>query len=211
MYSQYQLQDDSGLLRETASQTSGPFVHIGLALEIAGFESRADEIWQDLAKDDAKGEHIELVGYVYDGNGEAVHDALIEMWQADSEGNYVSDFDNSKAFSGFGRSACATDGEFHFNTVKPGQVAFDGNKDAKLMAPHVNIAIFARGINLHLQTRAYFDDEQAANDNCPILNSVPSELRRKTLVAVKEKGEGKRRYRFDIYLQGAGETVFFDF
>ncbi|MEC5211234.1 protocatechuate 3,4-dioxygenase alpha subunit [Psychrobacter sp. PL15] len=210
MYSQYKLQDETGLLRETASQTAGPYVHIGLALEIAGFAARSDEIWQDLAKDDAEGEHIELVGYVYDGNGEAVHDALIEMWQADSGGNYVSDFDNKRPFSCFGRSACALDGEFHFNTVKPGQVAFDGKKGT-LMAPHVNIAIFARGINLHLQTRAYFDDEPTANANCLILNSVPSSERRQTLIAKKEPSDSKPRYRFDVYLQGDGETVFFDF
>lgn len=207
MYSQYKLQDETGLLRETASQTAGPFVHIGLALEIAGFESRSDEIWQDLAKEDAEGELIELVGSVYDGNGDLVHDALIEVWQADSHGNYIADFDNKKPFSGFGRSACAMEGDFYFHTIKPGQVDFDG----KTMAPHINIAIFARGINLHLQTRAYFDDEQAANENCPILNRVPSPVRRKTLIAVKEAGEGKPRYRFDIRLQGEGETVFFDF
>lgn len=207
MYSQYKLQDETGLLRETASQTAGPFVHIGLALEIAGFAARADEIWQDLASADAEGEHIELVGYVYDGNGDVVHDALLEIWQADSQGHYLADFDNKKPFRGFGRSACAVDGQFHFHTVKPGQVDFDG----KPMAPRVNIAIFARGINLHLQTRAYFDDEAAANDDCPILNGVPSTERRKTLIAVKEDGEGKPRYRFDICLQGDGETVFFDF
>lgn len=207
MYSSYKLQDKTGLLRETASQTAGPFVHIGLALEIAGFESRSDEIWQDLAKENAEGEHIELVGSVYDGNGDLVHDALIEIWQADSHGNYIADFDNKKPFSGFGRSACAMDGDFYFKTIKPGQVDFDG----KSMAPHINIAIFARGINLHLQTRAYFDDEQDANENCPVLNKVPSPVRRKTLIAVKEAGAGKPRYRFDIRLQGDDETVFFDF
>ncbi len=207
MYSQYKLQDETGLLRETASQTAGPFVHIGLALEIAGFESRSDEIWQDLAKENAEGEHIELVGSVYDGNGDLVHDALIEIWQADSHGNYTADFDNKKPFSGFGRSACAMDGDFYFKTIKPGQVDFDG----KSMAPHINIAIFARGINIHLQTRAYFDDEEAANENCPVLNKVPSPVRRKTLIAVKEAGAGKPRYRFDIRLQGDDETVFFDF
>ncbi|OLF38201.1 protocatechuate 3,4-dioxygenase subunit alpha [Psychrobacter sp. Cmf 22.2] len=207
MYSQYKSQDETGLLRETASQTAGPFVHIGLALEIAGFESRSDEIWQDLAKENAEGEHIELVGSVYDGNGDLVHDALIEIWQADSHGNYVADFDNKKPFSGFGRSACAMDGDFYFNTIKPGQVDFDG----KSMAPHINIAIFARGINLHLQTRAYFDDEETANEDCPILNRVPSPVRRKTLIAVKESNNGKPRYRFDIHLQGDDETVFFDF
>lgn len=207
MYNSYKLQDETGLLRETASQTAGPFVHIGLALEIAGFESRSDEIWQDLAKENAEGEHIELVGSVYDGNGDLVHDALIEIWQADSHGNYIADFDNKKPFSGFGRSACAMDGDFYFKTIKPGQVDFDG----KSMAPHINIAIFARGINLHLQTRAYFDDEEAANENCPVLNKVPSPVRRKTLIAVKEAGDGKPRYRFDIRLQGDDETVFFDF
>ena len=207
MYSQYKLQDETGLLRETASQTAGPFVRIGLALEIAGFESRSDEIWQDLAKENAEGEHIELVGSVYDGNGDLVHDALIEVWQADSLGNYIADFDNKKPFSGFGRSACAMDGDFYFKTIKPGQVDFGG----KSMAPHINIAIFARGINLHLQTRAYFDDEQDANENCPVLNKVPSPVRRKTLIAVKEAGAGKPRYRFDIRLQGDDETVFFDF
>lgn len=207
MYSQYKLQDDSGLLRETASQTAGPFVHIGLALEIAGFASRDDEIWETLAKDGAKGERIELVGRVIDGNGDMVRDALIELWQADSEGNYISRFDNKQAFSGFGRSACANNGDFHFYTVKPGQVDFDG----KPMAPHVNIAIFARGINLHLQTRAYFEDEAQANEACPILNSVPSPERRKTLIAKKEQDGDVPRYRFDIYLQGDDETVFFDF
>lgn len=207
MYSQYKRQDNTGLLRETASQTAGPFVHIGLALEIAGFASREDEIWQALAKEGAEGEHIELVGRVYDGNGDLVHDALIEMWQADSHGNYIANFDNKQPFSGFGRSACAANGDFYFNTVKPGPVEFDG----KLMAPHVNIAVFARGVNLHLQTRAYFDDEQARNEDCPILNAVPSLARRGTLIAKKEDGSHKPRYRFDIYLQGKNETVFFDF
>lgn len=207
MYSQYKLQDETGLLRETASQTAGPYVHIGLALEIAGFAARSDEIWQDLASADAEGEHIELVGYVYDGNGDVVRDALIEIWQADAKGDYLADFDNKKPFRGFGRSACALDGEFHFNTLKPGAVDFDG----KPMAPHINIAIFARGINIQLQTRAYFDDEPEANEHCPILTRVESLERRKTLIAVKEESEGKPRYRFDVYLQGEGETVFFDF
>lgn len=206
MYSQYKLQDDTGLLRETASQTAGPYVHIGLALEIAGFKSRDDEIWEDIAKQGAEGEHIELVGAVYDGNGELVRDALVELWQADSSGSYNKEFDNKKPFCGFGRSACATDGDYHFQTIKPGKVDFDG----KEMAPHVNIAVFARGINIHLQTRAYFADEQSANAECPILNRVEP-ARQHTLVAVKEEAEGKPRYRFDIYLQGANETVFFDF
>lgn len=207
MCSQYKLQDDTGLLRETASQTAGPFVHIGLALEVAGLAPRSDEIWRDLAKEGAEGQHIEFVGSVYDGNGDVVRDALIEIWQADSKGNYISEFDNNKPFNGFGRSACDLEGNFHFNTVKPGQVDFNG----KLMAPHINLTIFARGINIHLQTRAYFEDEQAANNSCPVLNRIPSEARRNTLIAVKEENTAKPRYRFDIYLQGNNETVFFDY
>ncbi|WP_019672840.1 protocatechuate 3,4-dioxygenase subunit alpha [Psychrobacter lutiphocae] len=207
MYSQYKLQDDTGVLRETASQTAGPYVHIGLALEVAGFASRDDEIWENLAKEGAEGQHIELIGAVYDGNGDLVRDALIEIWQADSQGEYIAEFDNKKPFSGFGRSACATDGHYHFYTIKPGRVDFDHQK----MAPHINVAVFARGINIHLQTRAYFDDEQEANSECPILSRIISPERQNTLIAVKEDTEEKPRYRFDIYLQGNNETVFFDF
>ena len=198
------------LLKETASQTAGPYVHIGLALDIAGLPPREEEIWNRLASDDAWGERIELVGRVIDGNGDTVRDALLEAWQADADGEYQCRFDLQAPFNSFGRTAATVenDGEWTFSTVKPGAVALP---DGRKMAPHVNLAVFARGVNVQLHTRLYFDDERDANDACPILNSVESPTRRRTLIATREEAGEQRRYRFDIRLQGEGETVFFDF
>ncbi|WFF40653.1 protocatechuate 3,4-dioxygenase subunit alpha [Salinicola endophyticus] len=198
------------LLKETASQTAGPYVHIGLALELAGLPPRDEEIGPRLAGDGAKGEHIDLVGRVIDGNGDTVRDALLEAWQADADGEYQCQFDLAAPFNSFGRSAATAenDGEWRFATLKPGAVAL---ADGRRMAPHVNLAIFARGINIQLQTRLYFDDEEAANAACPILNAIESVTRRQTLIAIRETREGRPCYRFDIRLQGEGETVFFDF
>lgn len=198
------------LLKETASQTAGPYVHIGLALELAGLPPRDEEIGPQLAGDAAKGEPIELVGRVIDGNGDTVRDALLEAWQADADGEYQCQFDLAAPFNSFGRSAATAhnDGEWRFTTIKPGAVAL---ADGRRMAPHVNLAIFARGINIQLQTRLYFDDETDANAACPILNAIESPTRRQTLIATRETREGRTCYRFDIRLQGEGETVFFDF
>ena len=79
------------------------------------------------------------------------------------------------------------------------------------MAPHINLTLFARGVNIHLQTRLYFDDESEANAQCPVLSRIESPVRRQTLIAKREEVDGKVRYRLDIRLQGEGETVFFDF
>ena len=198
------------MLRETASQTAGPYVHIGLALDIAGLPPREEEIWNRLASPEADGEAIELVGRVIDGNGDLVRDALLEAWQADAHGDYQCEFDLRAPFNSFGRTATTVenDGEWCFHTIKPGQVA---RRDGRLMAPHVTLAVFARGINIQLHTRLYFEDEAEANAACPVLNAVESPTRRQTLIATREEGEGKPRYRFDIRLQGEGETVFFDF
>ncbi|HLQ85348.1 MAG TPA: protocatechuate 3,4-dioxygenase subunit alpha [Salinisphaeraceae bacterium] len=197
--------------RETASQTAGPYVHIGLAPEIAGLPSRNEEVWNAMAQPDAEGEHIEIYGTVIDGNGDLVKDALLEAWQANTHGEYDCDYDLHKPFNSFGRTAAtvASGGEWLFATVKPGAVKM---ANGRVMAPHVNLAVFARGINVHLNTRLYFDDEAAANAQCPILNAVESAARRQTLLARREAGAGgKTRYRFDIRLQGERETVFFDF
>lgn len=199
------------MLKETASQTAGPYVHIGLALDIAGLPPRDDEIWNRMATPDAEGEPIEVVGTVIDGNGDLVKDALLEAWQADANGQYQCEYDRDKSFNSFGRTATTveTGGEWALTTIKPGGVT---TADGRVMAPHINLAIFARGINIQLHTRMYFDDEADANAVCPILNAVPSENRRKTLIARREAGDnGRPRYRFDIRLQGDGETVFFDF
>jgi protocatechuate 3,4-dioxygenase alpha subunit len=195
--------------KETPSQTAGPYVHIGLALAAAGIEPREHEIWNQLAKPDAPGEHILLLGEVYDGNGHLVRDSFLEIWQADANGHYDSDYDTEKAFNSFGRTATTFDGgEWTVHTVKPGVV---NNAAGVPMAPHVNISLFARGINIHLQTRLYFDDEAEANAKDPVLNLIEQPSRRQTLVAKRCEVDGKTAYRFDMRIQGEGETVFFDF
>ena len=197
------------LLQETPSQTAGPYVHIGLALAAAGNPARPVEIWSEMAKPGAPGEHILLLGNVHDGNGHLVRDSFLELWQANHEGVYDEDFDSEKAFNSFGRTATTFDsGEWTLNTIKPGVVK---NAAGVPMAPHINVSLFARGINIHLQTRLYFSDEPEANGKCPVLNLIEQPQRRETLIARRCEVDGKPAYRFDIYLQGPNETVFFDF
>ncbi|MGZ0785597.1 protocatechuate 3,4-dioxygenase subunit alpha [Pseudomonas sp. TKO26] len=197
------------LLPETPSQTAGPYVHIGLALAAAGNPTRPEEIWNQMAKPDAPGERILLIGHVYDGNGHLVRDSFLEFWQADSAGVYDPVFDTEKPFNCFGRTATTFDaGEWTLHTVKPGVV---NNAAGVPMAPHINLSLFARGINIHLHTRLYFADEPEANARCPVLNLIEQPQRRETLLAHPCEVEGLRAYRFDIRIQGEGETVFFDF
>nr|AIK66562.1 protocatechuate 34-dioxygenase alpha subunit [Arhodomonas sp. Seminole] len=194
----------TGMLKETASQTAGPYVHIGL--------DRREGL-NVVAGDGAAGERIRIEGVVYDGAGEPVRDALIEIWQANAHGKYdhpedTQDKPVDPAFSGWGRCACDREtGLFHFETVKPGPVP---GRDVRMQAPHVNVTIFARGVNSHLVTRLYFDDEIDANASDPVLNALPSAQGAQTLIARRESREGRNVYRFDIRLQGDGETVFFD-
>ncbi|BCQ71483.1 hypothetical protein PEQA60_54730 [Pseudomonas sp. Eqa60] len=131
------------LLPETPSQTAGPYVHIGLALAAAGNPPRPEEIWNQMAKADAPGERILLIGHVYDGNGHLVRDSFLEFWQADHAGVYDPVFDTEKPFNCFGRTATTFDaGEWTLNTVKPGVV---NNAAGVPMAPHINLSLFARG------------------------------------------------------------------
>lgn len=173
----------------TPSQTVGPFFRIGLDWPGASILRTAS----------TPGEAIVLRGQVRDGDGAAVPDALIEIWQADAQGEYHGDAD--AAFRGAGRTAVEADGGFVFETIKPGRVPDALGEQA----PHINLVIFARGLLVHLYTRIYFADEAAANAADPILNRVPA-ARRDTLIAQRDGDE----YRFDIQLQGEGETVFFD-
>lgn len=197
------------LLPETPSQTAGPYVHIGLALEAAGNPPRAQEIWSELAKPNALGEHILLLGNVFDGNGHLVRDSFLEIWQANHEGVYDRAFDVEKSFNSFGRTATTFDaGEWTLKTVKPGVVK---NAAGVPMAPHINVSLFARGINVHLHTRIYFEDEAEANKLDPVLNLIEQPQRRETLIAKRCEVDGQLAYRFDIRIQGEGETVFFDF
>lgn len=197
------------LLKETPSQTAGPYVHIGLGLAAAGIEPREHEIWNQMAKPEAPGEHILLLGNVYDGNGHLVRDSFLELWQADDQGHYHIDFDQDKPFNSFGRTATTFDaGEWTVQTIKPGVV---NNAAGVPMAPHINISLFARGVNIHLHTRLYFSDEAEANAKDPVLNLIEQPARRETLVATRCEVDGKLAYRFDMRIQGEGETVFFDF
>lgn len=196
------------LLPETPSQTAGPYVHIGLALEAAGNPPREQEIWNEMAKLGAPGEHIVLMGHVYDGNGHLIRDAFLEFWQASPEGVYDTEYNLEKPFNCFGRTATTDDGEWLIKTVKPGMLK---NASGSPMAPHINVSLFARGINIHLQTRLYFDDESEANAVDPVLGLIEQAPRRESLVAKRCTMDGKLAYRFDIHVQGESETVFFDF
>lgn len=200
-------------LKETASQTAGPYVHIGLAPKQAGFDIFENNFSNVLAGPETKGERIRIEGRVIDGSGTPMRDVLIEIWQANAAGRYSHPADRQEkplddSFRGWGRGCSDFEtGTYAFETIKPGTVA---GRNGREMAPHVNFWIVARGINLGLNTRMYFPDEEAANAKDPVLNLIEWEVRRKTLVAKKEMRDGQTVYRFDIQIQGAEETVFFD-
>ena len=190
-------------LVETPSQTAGPYVHIGCIPSFAGIEGVYDE---DLGKspisDGAKGELITISGSIFDGTGWTMRDAMFESWQADAAGIYAGQEGVDPAVNGFCRFAADGDsGEFELRTVMPGAV----QSRAGLMAPHINLWIVARGINIGLNTRIYFDDEDNSAD--PLLARIEQRQRVDTMIA-KKTGAGT--YRFDVRLQGEGETVFLD-
>lgn len=193
-------------LPETPSQTAGPYVHIGLAPGAAGFDIYARELGWDIAGPDAPGERIRIEGLVIDGTGAPVKDVMLEAWQADAAGIYPHPEDPRHAdcapgFRGWGRVITDFEtGLWAFDTVKPGKIA-----GARAQAPHINLWIVARGINLGLNTRLYFDDEDNSAD--PVLGLIEQTHRRATLIARKT---APGRYRFDIRLQGENETVFLD-
>jgi len=191
-------------LRESPSQTAGPYVHIGLAPRAAGFDIYRQELGHDIAGPHAKGERITVRGRVIDGTGAPVKDVLIEVWQANAAGIYPGAGDVEDGFRGWGRVVPDFEtGEWTFETVKPGRVA---GRNGRMMAPHINLWLVARGINVGLNTRLYFGDEAKANAADPVLNLVEQVHRRATLIPEKQ-ADG---YRFDIRLQGEGEMVFLD-
>ena len=198
-------------LRETASQTAGPYVHIGLAPGAAGFDIYRRELGWDIAGPNAKGERIRVEGRVVDGMGTPIRDVLLEVWQANAEGRYAHPEGGGpveEGFRGWGRSISDFEtGEWAFETVKPGPTR---GRNVGTQAPHLNLWIVARGINVGLNTRMYFADEADANAADPVLNLIEWENRRGTLIAPRSERDGKPVYRFDIRLQGENETVFFD-
>ena len=198
-------------LKETPSQTAGPYVHIGLAPGAAGFDIYDQELGWDIAGPNAKGERIRVEGIVIDGTGSPIKDVMLEAWQANSQGNYAhpeAGGDVEDGFRGWGRVITDFEtGEWGFDTVKPGRTQ---GRNIGLQAPHINLWIVARGINIGLNTRLYFDDEAEANAEDPVLNIIEWERRRATLLAKRSERDGQVVYRFEIRLQGQDETVFFD-
>jgi protocatechuate 3,4-dioxygenase alpha subunit len=196
-------------LKETPSQTAGPYVHIGLTPNRLGNPGIYPvDLGLSPILDGAKGERIVLTGRVLDGAGMVLRDALFETWQADAAGIYPGNDPRGTAdpaVTGWARVAADFDsGIWRLETIKPGRVPFP---DGRLMAPHISVWLVARGVNLGLQTRIYFDDEAEANAACPVLGRIEHRERVATLLARKvAPGE----YSFDIHLQGPLETVFFD-
>lgn len=212
----------------TSSQTVGPYLHIGLTWLVT----------DDLVGPGTTGTPIVIEGRVIDADGKPVDDALIEIWQANAHGRYdhpedTRDLPLEDGFKGFGRVATDAGGAFRFRTIKPGPVPAPGGGSSAagpsqgassdpsggseaataagggalpMQAAHINVTIFMRGMLKQLSTRIYFPDEPA-NASDPVLQSVPAE-RRGTLVA-KRVADGVLRW--DVVLQGAGETVFFEF
>ncbi|GLO77711.1 protocatechuate 3,4-dioxygenase subunit alpha [Sulfitobacter sp. SBS6] len=194
-------------LKESPSQTAGPYVHIGCVpnfCDITGVYP--EDLGARMVNAETKGERITVKGTIYDGTGTPLKDALVEIWQADAAGLYPGNDPRGAAdpnFTGWGRQAGDYDtGEWQFDTIRPGAVPFP---DGRMMAPHISLWIVARGINIGLNTRMYFPD--ADNSADPLLTRIEHQNRVATLIAEKE-ADGV--YRFDIYLQGEKETVFLD-
>ncbi len=186
----------------TPSQTVGPFFHLGLA--------RPE--WSDLTRQNPAGQRIVIEGRVIDGDGAPVPDALIELWQANAAGRYAHPDDRQADkpvdpnFRGYGRAATDNAGAYRFVTIKPGPVPGRGNS---LQAPHLNLAVFARGMLKQLFTRLYFAGEPQNADD-PLLSSLDDASGRQTLIAAKGVEDTVPTYHFDIVLQGERETVFLD-
>jgi protocatechuate 3,4-dioxygenase alpha subunit len=184
----------------TPSQTVGPYFSFGLTTP-----------WPEgvNAVEPYHGDAIELFGHVYDGRGEPIPDAMIEIWQADPNGrfNHPDDPRGAAVYEGFtGFARCGTDdeGRWAIKTLRPGAIpAADGNGD---QAPHITVTVMARGLLRQLMTRVYFADQADANASDPVLQSLPEDVRG-TLIAEPVDDRG---YRWDIVLQGDGETAFFE-
>ena len=198
-----------GYLKETPSQTAGPYVHIGLTPNFCDITGVYDtDLGIQMVNDKTLGERITISGHIFDGAGALVRDAVIEIWQADSAGLYNSPSEMRGTadpnFTGWGRCPTrAEDGVYSFETIKPGKLPF---KDGRKMAPHITFWIVARGINIGLHTRMYFPEEQEANAADPILARIEHRDRVPTLIATRDGAN----LTFDIHLQGPKETVFLD-
>ena len=187
------------VLSPTPSQTIGPFFHFALLNE-----DRSKLIAPDHPS------AIRIEGTVYDGAGEVVPDAMLEIYQADADGRYVYPGSDEgpvpeNNFSGFGRCGTDDEGRYEFLTIKPGVVP---GSDDRPSAPHIWVSVFARGLLKRVTTRMYFPDEEEANTVDPVFASIEDPDLRSTLVAQPADEDGP--LRFDIRLQGDRQTGFFD-
>ncbi len=192
------MKNSKKILDETPFQTAGPFLHIGCMpnkIKINNlYESDLGEI---LFKNKNDPKIITIEGSVFDGNGLALDDVMLETWQADENGQFLKD-------NGFARFIPDNlTKKFKLFTVKPGQVE---TLDGKNQSPHICLSISSRGLNMTLNTRIYFEDDDLIND--PILSTIKNNKGNvDSLVAKKIQ---KNVYVFDVFLQGDKETVFFD-
>lgn len=189
----------SEMLKQTPSQTVGPFFHFGL---------KFDNV---LVDDQTRGQRILLTGRVLDGDSQPVPDAMIEIWQPDAQGIFNSPADLRHEhvdphFRGAGRTETRPAGKFTFKTIKPGRVPWTDHQE---QSPHINVRLFARGMLLHVNTRIYFSDE-VSNATDPVLALIDDPARRQTLIAQLEHSDDLPAYHIDIVLQGERETVFFN-
>ncbi len=199
----------SQILKETPSQTAGPYIHVGCLPNQIGINCMGNhDLGSLLLSKDTKGERILLTGKIFDGENNPVKDGMVEIWQADANGVYrfsEGNIESDPNFTGWGRSGCNFEnGVWLFKTIKPGPVILT---DKQIMAPHVSFWLVARGINLGLNTRMYFDDEHLLNEKDPLLNELKMKSKIQTLMAKKI---GNSVYEFNIYLQGENETTFFE-
>lgn len=197
-------------LPETASQTAGPYVHIGLAPGAAGFSIFQQELGRVIAAPEVPGDRIRVEGLVTDATGAPVKDVLLEVWHADAAGIYPhpEDLRHTQVHPGFrGWGRVITDfetGLWSFETIRPGPVP---GRSGRTQAPHISFWLVARGINIGLNTRMYFPEDEALHGDDPILALIEQRHRVPTLIATRT---APGAYRFDIRLQGEGETVFLD-
>ena len=193
------------MMIQISSHTVGPYFAQGLLRD-------GDEVFTNwLVTKNTEGEHIRIEVCVLDAEGRPIEDAMIKIWQANSHGRYNHPLDAQDKpldpeFIGHGRTSTDVNGNYRFESIKPGSVPGTGNR---AQAPHINVIVFARGMLSHAFTRIYFEND-TANQNDPVLMSIEDEAHRNTLIARRKETNGLIVYRFDIRFQGENETAFFD-
>ena len=190
------MKNSNKTLDETPFQTAGPFLHIGCMPNTIKINNLyKSDLGKTPFKNKSESEFITIEGSVFDGNGNALDDVMLETWQCDEKGQFKVD----KGFARFIPDELTK--KFNLKTVKPGSSKdFEG----KTHSPHISLSISCRGLNMTLNTRVYFNDDYLKSD--PLLSIVKTK-NIKSLIAKKIE---KNKYLFNIFLQGDKETVFLD-